>query len=423
MFRPFHLQEPSTEGEEEDEEREGFAYDETPSCGMFSPPFPPEDMPPTATSPWFLDDSREEQPTSRHYPSGPTPGGFAPTQGAQDFDMPSGPSSPSSVAFSLPPPCPSAPHNALPFQQAYYYHQCQAPQSQATLEARYLQRLRQRRGEAQRGGGRRGVSVVVLPTSSCKPFSHAKHLQPPGKGRISWKKEGKGNRTSSFPPHRELWEPHGRREGAWWREEANVQSEACLGPSVDFMEGGQGAEDIDISEQGDWDMMEEEDEVEEDVEEEVEAEEGDEEDLESLMASEGGEVQAWQGALYEKEEAGGRSASYPSRPSSATTSVPPSSSLPAPTTVQTAPLPYPRRSVAPLPPSLPPPTPGFEGWHVGSRYHMLRLLGSGSYGDVGEAWDGAMGRKVAIKRIRNVFDNITDARRIYREVYILKQLR
>jgi len=267
------------------------------------------------------------------------------------------------------------------------------------------------------------VSVVVLPTSSCKPFSHAKHLQPPGKGRISWKKEGKGNRTSSFPPHRDLWEPHGRREGAWWREEANVQSEACLGPSVDFMEGGQGAEDIDISEQGDWDMMEEEDEVEGDVEEEVEAEEGDEEDLESLMASEGGEVQAWQGALYEKEEAGGRSASYPSRPSSATTSVPPSSSLPAPTTVQTAPLPYPRRSVAPLPPSLPPPTPGFEGWHVGSRYHMLRLLGSGSYGDVGEAWDGAMGRKVAIKRIRNVFDNITDARRIYREVYILKQLR
>jgi len=51
------------------------------------------------------------------------------------------------------------------------------------------------------------------------------------------------------------------------------------------------------------------------------------------------------------------------------------------------------------------------------------LLGAGSYGEVAEAWDREGGRKVAIKRIRNVFENITDARRVYREMYILRQLR
>lgn len=68
------------------------------------------------------------------------------------------------------------------------------------------------------------------------------------------------------------------------------------------------------------------------------------------------------------------------------------------------------------------PTP-FEGWEVGPRYTLVRLLGHGSYGEVAEALDNVTGRRVAIKRIINVFENKTDARRIYREVYILRQLR
>ena len=64
----------------------------------------------------------------------------------------------------------------------------------------------------------------------------------------------------------------------------------------------------------------------------------------------------------------------------------------------------------------------FMGWAVGQRYSMVRLLGHGSYGEVAEAYDNAMQRRVAIKRIINIFENDTDARRIYREMHILLHL-
>lgn len=66
----------------------------------------------------------------------------------------------------------------------------------------------------------------------------------------------------------------------------------------------------------------------------------------------------------------------------------------------------------------------FCDWEVGTRYTMVRVLGHGSYGEVAEAIDNEDGgRKVAIKRILNIFDQDVDAKRIYREMYILRYFR
>ena len=65
----------------------------------------------------------------------------------------------------------------------------------------------------------------------------------------------------------------------------------------------------------------------------------------------------------------------------------------------------------------------FDGWLSGGRYQLNRVLGKGSYGEVGEATDIQTGRKVAIKRMQSIFDEITDAKRVYREMHILRLVR
>lgn len=66
----------------------------------------------------------------------------------------------------------------------------------------------------------------------------------------------------------------------------------------------------------------------------------------------------------------------------------------------------------------PPPTPTEEGsssydvsvpfefrnWQLGSRFHIKKFLGRGSYGSVCEATDKVTGQRVAIKRITDLFD-------------------
>ena len=68
----------------------------------------------------------------------------------------------------------------------------------------------------------------------------------------------------------------------------------------------------------------------------------------------------------------------------------------------------------------------FQSWLVGPRYQIIRSLGSGSYGDVVEAYDKKYNRKVAIKRLLNIFLNSsqqrTDVKRLYREIRILRNM-
>ena len=67
----------------------------------------------------------------------------------------------------------------------------------------------------------------------------------------------------------------------------------------------------------------------------------------------------------------------------------------------------------------------FLSWDVDhTRFEMKRVLGKGSYGSVAEALDHATDppRRVAIKRIPNVFDVFENAKRIYREISILRVL-
>uniref|UniRef100_K3WG42 Mitogen-activated protein kinase n=1 Tax=Globisporangium ultimum (strain ATCC 200006 / CBS 805.95 / DAOM BR144) TaxID=431595 RepID=K3WG42_GLOUD len=77
---------------------------------------------------------------------------------------------------------------------------------------------------------------------------------------------------------------------------------------------------------------------------------------------------------------------------------------------------------SPLPRAAPLNLRNFANWNVSSRYSLVRLLGKGSYGQVAEAFDTVRQKKVAIKKINNVFDQEIDCKRLYREIYILRHL-
>lgn len=59
---------------------------------------------------------------------------------------------------------------------------------------------------------------------------------------------------------------------------------------------------------------------------------------------------------------------------------------------------------------------------VDARYRPLKKLGSGAYGMVCSAMDNKANKKVAIKKIRDLFHNLTDAKRILREIKLLQHL-
>lgn len=79
-----------------------------------------------------------------------------------------------------------------------------------------------------------------------------------------------------------------------------------------------------------------------------------------------------------------------------------------------------------LPPITPHPSPHSSAnlmhWHVGRRYELRRELGRGSYGAVAEGLDTWTGQRVAVKRITHLFRDARDAKRILREVTILRHL-
>lgn len=57
------------------------------------------------------------------------------------------------------------------------------------------------------------------------------------------------------------------------------------------------------------------------------------------------------------------------------------------------------------------------------RYVLKEVIGKGSYGVVCSAVDTKTNEKVAIKKINNVFDHVSDATRILREIKLLRLLR
>ncbi|KAI5020348.1 hypothetical protein ZWY2020_045236 [Hordeum vulgare] len=65
----------------------------------------------------------------------------------------------------------------------------------------------------------------------------------------------------------------------------------------------------------------------------------------------------------------------------------------------------------------------FSEYGDASRYKIEEIIGKGSYGVVCSAIDRQTGDKVAIKKISNIFEHITDAARILREIKLLRLLR
>ncbi|XP_022955091.1 mitogen-activated protein kinase 9-like [Cucurbita moschata] len=64
----------------------------------------------------------------------------------------------------------------------------------------------------------------------------------------------------------------------------------------------------------------------------------------------------------------------------------------------------------------------FTEYGEGSRYHIQEVIGKGSYGIVGSAIDTQTGERVAIKKIHDVFEHVSDAIRILREIKLLRML-
>ncbi|XP_073025575.1 mitogen-activated protein kinase 20-like [Primulina eburnea] len=65
----------------------------------------------------------------------------------------------------------------------------------------------------------------------------------------------------------------------------------------------------------------------------------------------------------------------------------------------------------------------FSEYGDASRYKIQEVIGKGSYGIVCSAIDTHTGEKVAIKKIHDIFEHISDAARILREIKLLRLLR
>ncbi|XP_044465534.1 mitogen-activated protein kinase 9-like isoform X2 [Mangifera indica] len=65
----------------------------------------------------------------------------------------------------------------------------------------------------------------------------------------------------------------------------------------------------------------------------------------------------------------------------------------------------------------------FTEYGEASRYQIQEVIGKGSYGVVASAVDTHTGERVAIKKINDVFEHVSDATRILREIKLLRLLR
>jgi serine/threonine protein kinase len=65
----------------------------------------------------------------------------------------------------------------------------------------------------------------------------------------------------------------------------------------------------------------------------------------------------------------------------------------------------------------------FSEYGEANRYAIKEVIGKGSYGVVCSAIDNYTREKVAIKKIKNVFEHVSDAQRILREIKLLRLLK
>ncbi|GAU12373.1 hypothetical protein TSUD_253240 [Trifolium subterraneum] len=65
----------------------------------------------------------------------------------------------------------------------------------------------------------------------------------------------------------------------------------------------------------------------------------------------------------------------------------------------------------------------FSDYGDANRYKIQEVIGKGSYGVVCSAVDTHTGEKVAIKKVHGIFEHISDAARILREIKLLRLLR
>ncbi|XXG83974.1 hypothetical protein AAC387_Pa10g1603 [Persea americana] len=65
----------------------------------------------------------------------------------------------------------------------------------------------------------------------------------------------------------------------------------------------------------------------------------------------------------------------------------------------------------------------FTEYGEATQYQIQEVIGKGSYGVVGSAVDTHTGERVAIKKINDVFEHVSDATRILREIKLLRLLR
>jgi serine/threonine protein kinase len=63
-----------------------------------------------------------------------------------------------------------------------------------------------------------------------------------------------------------------------------------------------------------------------------------------------------------------------------------------------------------------------SAFQVSARYKLLKQIGSGAYGVVASAQDLTTGQRVAIKKIGNAFADLVDAKRVLREIKIMRTL-
>ena len=62
-----------------------------------------------------------------------------------------------------------------------------------------------------------------------------------------------------------------------------------------------------------------------------------------------------------------------------------------------------------------------KGWVLPQHYKIIKFLGKGSYGEVVQAQNLKSGQVVAIKRMKDLFQDPTDSKRVLRELHILKE--